>query len=111
MLAGIADALADFADDFTVKAGRSRAGCREADGLNALIDTQVIRFFVLLAQSVRAVADHGRRNAEAFHGLGVPEIGAGEKGTLFFQCHFSNQFFDIHTHPPHHVSLSTACDL
>ena len=61
----------------------------------AVVDTEMIPFFILLTQAVGTVADHRPGNAEAFHGLGMPEVLAGQKSGLFFQRHLSNQITNV----------------
>ena len=58
VLAGVTDAFADFSQHFPVKAGRRRAGRRETNCLDTVVYPQVISALVLLAQSMRAVAEH-----------------------------------------------------
>ena len=45
----------------------------------------MVALFILLAQSVRAVAHHHGRDAQALHRLGVPEVAAGTETGFFFQ--------------------------
>ena len=95
MLAGFAQGFTHLFDQFGIKGSRRRAGRGEAYRLDAFVDSQVVRLVVLLPQAVRAVADHAPRNAEAFHGLGMPEVLAGQEPGLFLQRHFGNQVPDV----------------
>jgi len=45
----------------------------------------VVAGFVLLSQTVRAVAHHHGGNPQPFDGLGMPKVAAGTKACLFFQ--------------------------
>ena len=68
-LALVADGLAHLSDELFVKTCRRRAGCGEADRNDAVVDSKMIAAFCLLAQSVRAVGHHHRRDAQTLNGL------------------------------------------
>ena len=95
MLASFAQGFAHFFQKFGIKGGRCRTRSREADRLDTVVNTEMIPFFILLTQAVGTVADHRPGNAEAFHGLGMPEVLAGQKSGLFFQRHLSNQITNV----------------
>ena len=99
MLAGNAQTVADLTQQAAVKAGRAGAGSRKADGFDAFVNAEVVGARVLLAQAMGAVADHYAANAQALHGLGVPEIQATEQGRLFLQRHLGDDFLNFHTFP------------
>ena len=77
MLAAVADGFAHGADELGVKRGGCGGRGREADRLDAVVHTEMVGFLILLAQAVRAVADHGGRDAEPVNGFGMPEVAAG----------------------------------
>ena len=87
MLAAVADGFSHLPDHIRVKGSRGGAGRREAHRLNAVVDAQMIRRLILLPQAVGAVADHGARNPEPLHRLGMPEVIAGAQAGFFFQGH------------------------
>ena len=95
MLACVAQCFAHLFDHVGIEGRRRGAGRGETDCFDAVVDAQVVRLLVLLAQSVGAVAHHALRYAEAFHALGVPEVLAGKQSGFFFQRHLCNQFSDF----------------
>ena len=96
VLAAVADGLAHAADQLPVEGSGGGTGRGHTDRFDAVIDTQMIRLLVLLAQAVGAVTDHGGGNAQPLHGFGVPEVQTGAKPRLFFQGHLRNKCFHIH---------------
>ena len=96
MLAAVADGFAHFPDQIPVE-GRCRGGgCRHTHSLDAVIDAQVIPFVILLAQTMRAVADHHGGNSQTLDGFGMPKIQTGAQAGLLFQSHLGNQCFNFH---------------
>src|SRR5215208_6012588 len=55
---------------------RASCGSQDDPTAQAAGDADVVGFVGLLAQPVGAVGDHDRRDAEALHRRGVPEVGA-----------------------------------
>ena len=96
VLAGIADGLAHPAEHLSVEGGCRGAGRREADRLDAVVDAEVVNLLILLAQAVRAVADHAGGDAQTLYSLRVPEVGAGAEPGLFLQRELGNKRLDIH---------------
>ena len=73
-LAFLPERFAKAAQERSVKRTR-RAGSRwETHRLNRIVDAKVIGLIRLLAQAVRAVADHYFRDPQAFHMFQMPEI-------------------------------------
>ena len=87
MLAAVADGFSHRPDHIRIKGSSGGTGGRVTDCLDAVVDAQVIRRLVLLPQAVGTVADHGPRDPEPLHRLGVPEIIAGAQAGLFLQGH------------------------
>ena len=96
MLAAVAEGFTHAADHIRIKGSRCRAGCGKTDRLDAVVDAEMVRFLILLAQAVGTVAHHGAGDSQPFHGLGMPEIVAGTQARLFLQRHLGDQSFDIH---------------
>ena len=82
----VSQSLAHAFHQTAVKRGRSGTARREADRLDAVVDAHVVAGFVLLSQTVRAVAHHHGGDPQPFDGLGMPKVAAGTKACLFFQC-------------------------
>ena len=78
-----------------IEAGRRRACRREAHRLDAVVDAQMVRLLVLLAQPVRAVRHHHARDAQPFHALQMPEIRARTQPGLFLQRHLRHKLVYI----------------
>ena len=84
-LALVAQRLAHAFHQFPVKGRGCGAAGRKAYSFDAVVYAHVVALFILLAQSVRAVAHHHGRDAQALHRLGVPEVAAGTETGFFFQ--------------------------
>ena len=84
-LALVAQRLAHAFHQFPVKGRGCGAAGRKAYSFDTVVYAHVVALFILLAQSVRAVAHHHGRDAQALHRLGVPEVAAGTETGFFFQ--------------------------
>ena len=96
MLAAVADGLTHMVDHLPVEGGGGGAGGGHADGLDGLVDTQMVGLFILLAQAVGAVGDHHGGDAQTVNRFGVPEVQTGQEAALFLQRHLGNKGFNIH---------------
>ena len=88
-----------------IEAGRRRACRREAHRLDAVVDAQMVRLLVLLAQPVRAVRHHHARDAQPFHALQMPEIRARTQPGLFLQRHLRHKLVYIAFQKKHILSF------
>ena len=102
-LAFLPERFAKAAQERSVKRTR-RAGSRwETHRLNRIVDAKVIGLIRLLAQAVRAVADHDGGNPQPFNAFEMPKIHTRAHLNFFLQRHPFHQF--LHVHRFHHAPL------
>ena len=90
------DRAAHFMQQLRVPGAGGRGSRWEAGGGFAAVDAEIVLAAGLLAQAVRAVADHNLRDVEVFKPLQMPEILAGAKACLFLQRHLADQILMFH---------------
>ena len=85
--AGFAQGLSHGLQLRGVEAAGAGAAGGVADRLNGVVDAQVVGLVILLPQTVGAVGDHHRRQAQPLQALEMPEVLAAAPGGLFLQRH------------------------
>ncbi len=89
----LSDGVAEGAHQVTVKGAGAQDRRRKANRFDTVVDSKVVGFFILLAESVGAVAHHNARNPKALHAFQMPKVKSGAHSCLFFQGHLTYQFF------------------
>ena len=99
----LTDGCADPADEVHIERRAESCCRREARCRDALTQADMVTVTGLLAQAVRSVADHDRRDAGALNRRGVPEPGTGDQRCLLLDRQFFEQCRNVelgHASPP-----------
>ena len=76
--------ITEIFHQFSVERAGRQYRRRKADRFNTFVNTEMISFFILLTQSMRAITDHHAGDTQTIHSLGMPEIKSGTKPGFLF---------------------------